>query len=139
MLKVHEALTARQQVEMIQVFTGFETQNRYHILDSNDADFLFAYEESGFIGRQFLGKHRPLTLKVIDGDGNDLLIARRKFFWFFSNLELFSPEGAPIGRMQSRLKLIGRRFDLHDNDGQEVCHVDGPLLRPNTFRFIHNG
>ena len=128
MLEAYDVLVVRQQVEMLQVFTGLETENRYRILDPNGADVLFAYEESGFVGRQFFGNRRPLTFKVIDHGGNTLLIASRKFFWLFSHLELFSPDGELIGRMQRRFKLIGRRFDLYDNEGQ-VCRIDGPSVQ----------
>ena len=132
MLEKYESLTVRQQVEILQVFTGLETENRYKILDPNDNELLFAYEGSGFMGRQFLGGHRPLTINIIDGEGKHLLIARRKFFWFFSHMEFFSPDDSLVGRMQRRLKLIGRRFDLFDENGH-AGFIDGPLLRPHTF------
>ncbi len=138
MLETLESLMVRQQVEPLQVFIGLETQNRYKILDNAGNEILFAYEESGFLGRQFLGGHRPLTIKIIDGEGNLQLIAQRKFFWFFSHLELLSPEGAVLGRLQRRFKLIGRRFDLFDDQGK-VGSVEGPMLRPNTFWIKRDG
>ena len=137
MLERYETLAVRQEVEMLQVFTGLETENRYRILDPNGNDVLFAYEESGFIGRQFLGGHRPLTLTIIDNGGNHLLTARRKFFWFFSHLEVFDSDEGMIGRMERKFKLIGRRFDLQDAHGH-VGFIDGPLLRPNTFWLRQN-
>ncbi len=137
MLERYETLVVRQDVEMLQVFTGLETENRYRILDSNGDDVLFAYEESGFIGRQFLGGHRPLTLVIMDGAGNHMLTARRKFFWFFSHLDLFDSDERMIGRMERKFKLIGRRFHLHDAHGY-AGSVEGPLLRPNTFWLRQN-
>ena len=138
MLEGYESLTVQQQVEPLQVFTGLETSNRYKILDPGGTEVLFAYEESGFMGRQFLGGHRPLTLNFMDGEGKLLLTARRKFFWFFSHLELLSPEGALLGRMERRWKIIGRRFDLSGHQGQ-VAHIDGPMLRPHTFWLRQDG
>ncbi len=138
MLETLESLMVRQQVEPLQVFIGLETENRYKILDNAGNEILFAYEESGFLGRQFLGGHRPLTIKIMDGEGNLQLIAQRKFFWFFSHLELLSPEGALLGRMQRRFKIIGRRFDLFDDQGR-VGTIEGPILRPNTFWIKRDG
>ena len=138
MLETHESLTVRQQVEMLQVFTGLETKNRYKVLGPQGDELLYAYEESGFLGRQFLGGHRPLTIRIIDGEGRDQLIARRKFFWFFSHLELFSSDGSLLGRMQRRFKIIGRRYDVFDAQ-EHVGFVDGPLLRPNTFWLRQGG
>ena len=138
MLENYETLSIRQEVEILQVFTGFETKNRYRVIGPAGNDILFVYEESEFIGRQFLGGHRPLTLSFINSEGNVLLTARRKFFWFFSHLEFLSPEGATLGRMQSRFKLLGRHFELADFQGNSLT-IEGPLLRPNTCWLSHAG
>ena len=60
MLEHFESLTVRQEVEMIQAFTGLETKNRYRILDSHGNDFLYAYEESGFLAASFWVDTGPL-------------------------------------------------------------------------------
>ena len=138
MLESYESLWVRQQVEMLQVFTGLETQNRYKVLDPQGNDLLYAYEESGFLGRQFLGSHRPLTIRILDQEGNEQLVARRNFYWLFSHLEISSPEGLTLGKMQRRFKVIGRRFDLFADQGL-VGTIEGPLLRPNTFWLRQNG
>ena len=138
MLEAYETLTVRQEVEMLQAFTGLETENRYRILDSSGSDVLFAYEESGFIARLLLRSHRPLIIKIVNNDGEPQLVARRRFCWFFSHLEMFAPDGGVLGRMQRRFKLLGRRFDLYDADGH-VGHVEGPLFRPNTFWLRRDG
>ena len=77
MLERHETLTVRQEVEALQAFVGLETKNRYRIIDPSGEQVCFAYEESGFFARQFLGNHRPLTLNVVDAQGNLLFLARR--------------------------------------------------------------
>ena len=138
MLQDYSNLTVRQEVEMLQVFTGFETRNRYRVLDPSGQDVLYAYEESGTLSRLFLNAHRPLTLHIIDGNGQPVLTAKREFFWFFSHLHFSSPEGREMGSMQRRFKWINRRFDLTDAEGS-LLHVDGPIFRPHTFWFRHSG
>ncbi len=110
MLERHESLTVRQEVEAVQAFFGLETKNRYRIVDSTGEQICFAYEESSFLARQFLGKRRPLTLHVVDSQGSPLLLARRKFYWFFSHLEFLSPEGEVLGRLERRMGFLSRRF-----------------------------
>ena len=57
-------------------------------------DELFhAQEESSTLSRIFLRSHRPLTLRVSDRSGNDLLVASRSFFWFFAHLHVSDSEG----------------------------------------------
>ena len=138
MLEEYETLIVRQEMEPLQVFSGLETENRYKVLDPGGQEVCFACEESGFMARQFLKSHRPLTIKIIDGGGDLLLVARRKFFWFFSHLEFLSPSGDLLGRMERRFSLVGRRLDLTDNNGTAAA-IQGPLLRPNTFWISRDG
>ncbi|MDA0987632.1 MAG: phospholipid scramblase-related protein [Chloroflexi bacterium] len=138
MLETYEHLIVRQQVEPLQVFTGLEMNNRYTVIDDHGNDILFAYEESSFISRQFLGSHRPLTINVIDSEGTVLMTASRGFFWLLSHLELRHLNGSVIGGMQRRFKMLGRRFDLYD-ENQLVGTIEGPVLRPHTFWIHGNG
>ena len=138
MLEAYPSLLIEQQVEPLQVFTGLETKNRYRIIEPGGSDVLYAYEESGFMGRQFLGTHRPLSIKVVDSKGVLQLTARRRFFWLLSHLELLGPNDELIGRVDRRLKLIGRRFEVRDAGGT-VATLDGPTFRPNTFWLRGDG
>ncbi len=138
MLESYPSVTVQQQIEPMQVFTGLETNNRYRILDPDGTDILFAYEDSGFMARQFLGNHRPLSIKVMDPQGGVQLTASRSFFWFLSHLALAGPGGAAAGRVDRRFKAIGRRFDLSDGQGDSL-EIHGPMLRPNTFWLKRNG
>lgn len=138
MLETYEHIIVRQQVEPLQVFTGLEMNNRYTVIDDQGNDILFAYEESSFISRQFLGSHRPLTINVIDSEGAVLMTASRGFFWLLSHLELRHLSGSVIGGMQRRFKMLGRRFDLYD-ENQLVGTIEGPVLRPHTFWVNGNG
>ena len=138
MLESYPSVTVQQQVEPLQVFTGIETNNRYRIVDPDGADILFAYEDSGFMARQFLGNHRPLSIKVVDPQGVVQLTGRRRFFWFLSHLELAGPDGAARGRVDRRFQMVGRRFDLSDGHGDSL-EIHGPLLRPNTFWLKRHG
>ena len=122
MLESHERITVRQQVEPLQVFTGLEMKNRYAVLDDRGNDLLFAYEESSFIGRQLLRSHRPLTITIIDPERKVVFTASRRFFWLLSHLELRRSDDSVLGGMQRRLRLIGRQFDLYDD--QQIPHVD---------------
>lgn len=49
-------LAIKQLVETIELFTNLEARNKYSICDEAGAQVFFAYEESGFFGRQFWGR-----------------------------------------------------------------------------------
>ena len=129
-----DTLTVQQEVEHFEVFTGLETKNRYRVLNPSGERILFAYEQSSFLARQFLRSHRPLTISVVGEDGKPYLTAKRKFFWFFSNLQLFDGQDQPLGRVKRRFGILRRRFNIRDASDQIAATIEGPIFRPNTFR-----
>jgi uncharacterized protein YxjI len=138
MLSQHTVLTVSQQVEPYQVISNLETENRYRVVDQAGEAVLFANEESGFMSRQFLRSHRAMTLTVADSNGEVHMTAKRGRFWFFSHLDLLYPDGSPIGKLERRFALFGRRFTLTDvREGSAEIH--GPITRPHTFWVRRNG
>ncbi len=138
-LTKYEELVVRQRVEHLEVFTGFETANRYTVSTPEGEQLLYAYEESGWLGRQFLKNHRPLTLHVIDNEGQTILSASRSFFWFLSHLHVHDSAGRPLGSLRRQLAFLKRRFVLEDPSGNPIAEVQGKLFRPNTFMVYADG
>ena len=130
-------LVVKQHVENLEVFTGIETRNRYSIETPEGENLLYAFEESGFLGRQFLKNNRPLTIHVLDNDGQEVFSASRGFFFFYSHLHVSDGAGRPLGSLRRRLTIFSRHFDLADPNGQLIADVGGPLFKPNTF-FIQD-
>ena len=138
-LTQYQELVVRQQVEHLEVFTGFETANRYNVSTPDGELLLYAYEESGWLSRQFLRNHRPLTLHVMDSEQRPLLRASRSFFWFLSHLHVRDGADRPVGSLRRRFAILTRRFDLEDSSGQVLAEIQGRLLRPNTFTINRDG
>ena len=72
-LSQHSVLTVFQQAEPLQIITGLETATRYRIVDKSGEPILFAYEDSGFMSRQFLAGRRPMMINVVDREGTQVL------------------------------------------------------------------
>ena len=138
-LTQHSELVVRQVVEHLEVFTGLETQNRYRVSTPEGEELLYMYEQSGFLGRQFLKTHRPLELRIVDNQGQLVLQASRRFFWFFSHLHVRDAAGQPLGSLQRQFALVRRLFTLQDDTGQTTGLVRGSLFRPNTFFIERDG
>ena len=132
-LTQYQDLIVRQQVEHLEVFTGIETANRYTVSTPEGEELLHAYEESGWMARLFLKTHRPLTLHIIDQEGQPVLSASRSFFWFLSHLHMRDGTDRPIGSLRRRLTFLNRKFSLEDSSGAPIAEVRGRLLKPNTF------
>ena len=129
----HQELIVRQTREMLEVFTGFETANRYRILTPEGQEAMYAYEDSGMLSRQFMGNHRPLSLHVLGSDGGNILNANRSFFWFLSHLNVQDGSGAPIGSLKRKFAALKRKFVVLDAGGQQIAGLNGSIFRPHTF------
>ncbi len=129
----YQELVVRQTKEMLEIFTGFETANRYRILTPEGEEAMFCYEESGMLSRQFMGSHRPLNLHVVDKEGQPILNANRSFFWFFSHLNVQDGSGTPLGSLHRKFAMLSRRFALLDSGGQQIAGLNGRVFRPYTF------
>ncbi len=127
----YSELVIRQQVEHLEIFTPFETANRYSVHSPDGAQLMYAYEESGDISRQFAGSHRALSVHVVDGSGAPVLKASRDFFWFRSHLRVDS-DGRRVGAL-NRVFGLGRKFALVDGNEREITRITSGIFRPHTF------
>ena len=123
-------LYVRQEIEHLEVFTGFETANRYSVRTPSGEQLLYAFEESSMLGRNILKSHRPLNIHVIDRNNTNVITASRSFYWFFAHLHVSDGSGQRIGSMQRRFSFLTRRFDLMDATGRIVAEMRGPIFRP---------
>jgi uncharacterized protein YxjI len=138
-LTQYSELIVKQEVERLEAFTGIETKNKYSINTPDGDRLMFAYEESGFLARMFLRKHRPLALHIVDGAGQPLFSASRGFFWFVSHLHVRDGDDRPVGSLRRRFAVLNRRFDLEDPSGSPIAEIRGSLFRPNTFKIERKG
>ena len=127
----YSELVIRQQVEQLEIFTGFEGANRYSVHTSDGAQIMYASEESGNLSRQFGGSHRALSMHVVDSGSRPVLQASRDFFWFRSHLRV-SVDGRQIGTLNREFGL-GRKFSLVDANEREITRITSGLFRPHTF------
>jgi len=132
-LSEHKELIVRQEVEHLEALTGLETENRYSISTPDGGRLLYAYEESGVVGRMFLKKHRPLSIHFVNENSDPILTASRSFFWFLSHLHVQDGEGREVGSIRRRLSVLNRRIAIEDPAETVLAEIHGPFFRPNTF------
>ena len=130
-LTQHSELVIRQQIEQLEIFTPFETANRYSVHTSDGAQLMYAYEESGDMSRQFAGSHRALSIHVVDTDNRPVLHASRDFFWVRSHLRV-DVDGRRLGAL-NRVFGLGRKFALVDSNEREITRITSGIFRPHTF------
>jgi uncharacterized protein YxjI len=134
------ALVIRQQKELLEVFTDFETKNRYVVQLPDGQTALYAAETGGgamaFLTRSFLKAKRPFTMRLVDAYGNLALQLERPWTWFFSELHVTDGHGQRLGMIDQRFAFFARRFVILDPNNRELAQLHGPFFRPWTFRVM---
>ena len=72
-----DQLLVKQKVEVLEIMTGFETQNKYKVLNSMGQEVYKAKEKSGCCTRQCCGPIRPFEMEITDGHGNEVIHLER--------------------------------------------------------------
>lgn len=132
-----------QQVhEMAELF-GFETRNKYQILDSKKELIGYAAEQQkgilGFLFRQYLGHWRTFEVHFFNSSRQLVMVGYHPFRWFFKRIEIRDESGKYIGALQKRFAFFTKRFDVEDQSGVVVLEVASPIWRLWTFTFMGQG
>jgi len=130
-------LLIKQQLERLEVLTGFETRNRYTI--HGRGRVLFAAEESSTAGLLFLRSARPLTLRVMDGEGNVWLYLTKPFCFWLNRAVVADHYSQPLAALRQHFVLLHRRFSVLTPAGTAVGGFRAEWRHPWTFDFSYLG
>ncbi|EPQ30584.1 uncharacterized protein PFL1_02108 [Pseudozyma flocculosa PF-1] len=125
------ALVVTREIEMMNIFLGYEQANRYSIVSPTGEQVGFlTEEETGFLGgamkRQLLRTHRPFRATVMNAEGRPVLMIKRPLTYINSKTSVYAvrpdypigsgPPGdddlALIGEVQQRWHVYRRRYEL---------------------------
>lgn len=142
-----EHITDTHLLHVQQVFEGFEllgfeTRNKYKILDQDSNPLAFAAEQSTGIGgtilRQIFGHWRSFKVVIFDENRKPIYKLSFPFRWFFKTLILSEAEGRMIGKLEERFAIFRKKFDVYDANGALVAKINSSFFRFWTFEFFHN-
>ncbi len=137
------SLIIRQQKEWGEILTGFETKNKYDVMDHFSNPLLEAQEDGDsaltIITRFFLKALRPFTMHLFSPQGTGLFKLTRPFRFYFHELDVSQSNGAPLGKIKRRFALLRRIYSVVDRNGNETFELFGPLLHPWTFQIKRGG
>ncbi len=132
----------KQVFELGEIF-GFETRNKYRILDETGRDLAFAAEQQkgilGFLFRQYLGHWRSFEIHFFSADRQQFMTARHPFRWFFQRLEVVDRDERLVGAIERRFAILSKSFHVENEMGQTVMEVSSPFWRVWTFPFFRQG
>ncbi|CAH1776138.1 unnamed protein product, partial [Owenia fusiformis] len=134
-----DQILVHQQVELLEMMTGFETQNKYQVKNSLGQQVYFANEESDMCMRQCCGPQRGFTMHITDNLGQEVIRCHREFkccagcCWCAGSdccaMELIveAPPGQVVGSVKQACSPCPPRFDIKDANEQKIFDVEGPV------------
>jgi len=132
-----------QQVREMAEWIGFETRNKYQVLDTDKKPIAFAAEQQkgilGFILRQYLGHWRKFDVHFFTPDRQLFMVGHHPFRWFFERIEIRNAQGQALGAIQKRFSILSKRFDVENERGSTIMEVSSPIWRIWTFTFMNRG
>jgi uncharacterized protein YxjI len=137
-LKSHMKILVHQRLELGE-FLGFETRNKYEILDQNLRPLGFAAEQGkgglDFILRYFFGHWRSFEIFFFDENRQVILRARHPFRWYFERLEVETMAGQKLGIIEKKFSFFHKRFHIIAPNERILFEVKSPFWRIWTFVF----
>ena len=68
-----DQLLIKQKVEVLEAFTGFESANKYKVLNSLGQEVFSAKEDTDCCTRQCCGPGRPFEMNIVDNQMQEVL------------------------------------------------------------------
>jgi len=137
------ALIIHQQKEWGEILSGFETRNKYSIIDTQSNQLFQAEEESGsfstIMTRFLLSALRPFTIHIFSPDGYELFTLKRPFRFYFHELGIYKSNDVLLGTIRRRFAVLRRIYSVLDRNGNEIFQLFGPMLKPWTFQIQKQG
>ncbi|XP_034340476.1 phospholipid scramblase 1 [Arvicanthis niloticus] len=130
-----DQILVHQQIELLEVLTGFETNNKYEIKNSLGQRVYFAVEDTDCCTRNCCGASRPFTLRILDNLGREVMTLERPlrcssccFPCCLQEIEIQAPPGVPVGYVTQTWHPCLPKFTLQNEKKEDVLKVVGPCV-----------
>ncbi|XP_055315309.1 phospholipid scramblase 2-like isoform X2 [Sitodiplosis mosellana] len=133
-LSTLDCLYVEEQVDIIDLFIGFEQNNRYIIKNIYGEKIYWAVEDNDCCTRCMCGGARPFDMKVFDYRGVEVIHFRRPlrcqsccFPCCLQVIEVFSPPGELLGTVEQNWTLCKPDYSVKNHNGETVLRITGPI------------
>ncbi|KAI7864715.1 Scramblase-domain-containing protein [Mucor mucedo] len=129
-LLTQPAIVVGRELEMMNVFLGYEQANKYKIMDANGNHLGYIAEEEGFgksISRQLLRTHRKMNATILNLEGDVMFKIVRPYSLVNSRIYIYTADDELVGEVQQRWNLVRRKYDLFVGTSQ-FASIDTPFL-----------
>jgi len=133
-LSVLNQVLIKQKVEILEAFTGFETNNKYTVLNVMGQPIYQATENTGCCNRNCCGPIRSFEIGLTDNSGQEVIHLSRPLRCqscccpcCLQKLEVHGQGGMLLGTVEQDWSLIHPRFTLRDAADNPIMKIKGPF------------
>ncbi|XP_041591006.1 phospholipid scramblase 1-like isoform X2 [Vulpes lagopus] len=130
-----DQILIHQQIELLEVITGFETNNKYEIKNSFGQRIYFAAEDTDFCTQNCCGASRPFTIRILDNMGQEVITLERPLRCgscccpcCLQEIEIHAPPGVPVGYVNQTWHPCLPKFTIQNERREDVLKITGPCL-----------
>ncbi|XP_069474086.1 phospholipid scramblase 2-like [Ambystoma mexicanum] len=131
-----DQLLIHQQIELLEILTGLETNNKYVVKNSLGQQIYFAAEQNDFCTRNCCGPARPFTITIIDNVGREVIRISRPYRCVsccpcaccLQELEVQAPPGTTVGYVAQNWRPCLPKFTILNEKREEVLKIKGPCV-----------
>ncbi|XP_066475632.1 phospholipid scramblase 2-like [Tiliqua scincoides] len=139
-----DQLLIHQQIELLEILTGFETANKYEIKNALGQRIYFAAEENDCCTLNCCGASRPFTMKIVDNLGQHIIELIRPlrcssccFPCCLQELEVHAPPGTPVGYIKQIWHPCLPKFVIQNEAREDILKIVGPCVVCSCCADIH--
>ena len=120
-------LIVRQKRKTVEMFTSWESKNKYDISDNAGTELFKAEEHSETWDRQCYGASRAFDMMIEDLQGNVLIQLNRPFAYCDQDMSVWSPPENNIGSITQEWAAWSPKYTVKDQGGN-VAFIIGNSL-----------
>ncbi|XP_029436915.1 phospholipid scramblase 1-like isoform X2 [Rhinatrema bivittatum] len=128
-----DQILVHQKVELVEVLTGCETNNKYEVRNSMGQTIFLAKEDTDCCTRFCWGSLRPFNMQIMDHSGREVIHIYRPlkcglccFPCCLQEMEVQSPPGVPIGYIVQNWHICKGKFSIQNAARETILKVVGP-------------
>ncbi|XP_070609476.1 phospholipid scramblase 1-like [Erythrolamprus reginae] len=140
-----DQITVSQQIELMEMISGFETCNRYEVKNAMGHWIYFAAEENDDYNLNCYGPLRSFTIKLFDSTNQPVMQLSREFqcsscccpcICCLQELEVQAPLGNVIGYVKQNWHPCLPKFTIQNEARENVLKITAPCVPCQCYKDV---
>lgn len=133
-----DQILVKQQIELLEMFTGWEQNNKYKIMNNQGQQIYFAAEDTDMCMRQCCGPQRSFVIHILNNNNQEVIRLSREFKCCAGNcwcagadacaheVQVEAPVGQIIGYIRQEYSGWKPNFSIRDASHNPILRIHGP-------------